>query len=175
VIQIKPRILDAIYRHALSSYPSECCGIVIGKKDAIVAAHRDRPIDLAQVFPCRNVYDDMHACDAAQFPRTSKTAYFIDPKDLFNVQKMARERGMEMKMIYHSHVDVGAYFSEEDKRQALMFVGAGSPSPGEATSPLPVYPGVYYFVVDITKDQVRGAKLFGWNVEKKDWAELSWS
>ena len=86
-------------------------------------------------------------------------------------------------MIYHSHINVGAYFSEEDKKQATYDGNL-------------LYPGVNYLVIDVTKDsadsgaarsaanavpdpvrvggEVRGAKLFGWNSEKKDFLELSW-
>lgn len=168
MIQIKSRVIDAIYRHALASYPSECCGIVIGKKNAGAeepsphsSGEATSPLQLDTVFPCRNIYDDMRAKDPEKFPRSSKTAYFLDPKDLFNIQKMARAANSEMKMIYHSHVDVGAYFSDEDKKQA-------------AYDGNPLYPGVMYLVVDVTKDKVRGAKLFGWNSENRDFTELNW-
>ncbi len=151
MIQIKLHLLDAIYRHALSEYPSECCGIVIGKKEI--------PDHFEMVFPCRNLQDEMHAKSPSDFPRTSKNAYFIDPNDLLRIQKMSRERGMELKIIYHSHTDAGAYFSEEDKRQAL--------DQGE-----PVYPGVRYLVVDVTEREVRGVKLFEWNNAKKCFVEI---
>ncbi len=158
---IKPRIVDAIYRHALSECPRECCGIVIGKKDD--------SLSFEQIFPCRNLQEDVHAKDPERFPRTSETAYFLSPDDLFKIQKIARNLSMEMKIIYHSHVNVGAYFSEEDKKQALY-------------ESKPIYPGVYYLVVDVTqkgsdsKQQgetpfVRGAKLFGWDESKKDFEE----
>ena len=154
MIQIKPRIIDAIYRHALAEYPSECCGIIIGKKDIADS------FDLS--FPCRNLQDEMHAKEPDRFPRTSQSAYFLNPKDLFQIQRMARERGMEMKIIYHSHVDVGAYFSAEDKKQATYEEKL-------------LYPGVRYLVIDVTKDKVRGLKLFSWNPEKKDFLELAFT
>ncbi len=154
MIQIKPRIIDAIYRHALSVYPSECCGIVIGKKGD--------PQSFEQTFPCSNLQDEMHTRDPQCFPRTSQTAYFLDPKELLKIQRIARNLTMEMRIIYHSHVDVGAYFSEEDKKRATY---DGNP----------LYPGVMYLVVDVTKDKTRGAKCFGWSTEEKDFAELEWS
>ena len=152
MIQIKTHLLDAIYRHAIHEYPSECCGIVIGKKD--IADHFE------MVFPCRNAQDEMHTKAPTDFPRTSKNAYFIDPNDLLRVQKMSRERGMEMKIIYHSHADAGAYFSEEDKKQAIV---EGNP----------VFPGVRYLIIAVTKNQVRGAKLFCWDDVKGDFVEAS--
>ena len=149
--KIKNHILDAIYRHALSEYPNECCGIVVGKKGVADSFEMS--------FPCRNLQDEMHEKEPECFTRTAKTAYFLSPKDLFEIQRITRERGMEMKMIYHSHVDVGSYFSDEDKKQATY---EGNPA----------FPGVVYLVADVTKDNVRGSKIFGWNSEKKDFLEL---
>jgi len=153
MILIKKRLIDAIYRHALSAYPSECCGIITGKKE--------NPLSLENAFPCRNLQDEMHAEEPQKFPRTSKTAYFLDPKDLFNIEKVARTKGEIVRIIYHSHVDVGSYFSEEDKKQATFESG-------------PLMPDVNYLVVDVVKDSVRGAKLFGWDSGKKDFVEIDW-
>ena len=152
MITIKPRILDAVYRHAIAEYPSECCGIVTGKKS------ESESFEMS--FPCRNLQNEMHAKDPKRFPRTSATAYFLDPNELFKIQKIARERGMEIKIIYHSHVNVGAYFSEEDKRQATY---EGSP----------LYHGVFYLVIDVAEKMVRSAKIFGWDTAKKDFVEFS--
>ncbi len=151
MICIKPRIIDAIYRHAQAEFPHECCGIVTGKKND--------PANFEQVFPCRNLQNEMHAKDPEKFPRTAETAYFLSPDDLFKIQKITRNLNMEMKMIYHSHVGVGAYFSAEDKKQATYENN-------------PVYPGVQYLVVDVKKDGVKDAKLFGWDDVKKDFVEI---
>ena len=153
MIKIKSRIIDALYRHAIAEFPSECCGVVMGKKGD--------PNSFEQSFPCRNLQNQKHTEDSQNFPRTAETAYFLDPQDLFRIQKLSREKGMEMKVIYHSHVNVGAYFSAEDKKQA-------------AYEGNPIYPGVYYLVIDVTKDSVRGAKLFEWDPTKKDFSEISW-
>ncbi len=175
MVTIKKRIIDAVYRHAISAYPSECCGIITGKKGI--------PASLENSFPCRNLQDEMHASDPQKFPRTSKTAYFLDPKDLLNIEKVARTKDEVIRIIYHSHVDVGSYFSDEDKKQAT-FDGS------------PLMPDVNYLVVDVTKDsadseadrfaadavpdsvrvrgKARGAKLFGWDSTKKDFLELAW-
>ena len=54
-----------------------------------------------------------------------------------------------MKIIYHSHIDVGAYFSPTDQAAAQM---DGEPS----------YP-VEYVVIDVQKDGPRGAAQFCWS------------
>jgi proteasome lid subunit RPN8/RPN11 len=97
----------------------------------------------------RNAYDALKAQDPEAFPRTARTAYQFDPKEWLRVNQEADELGERIACIYHSHADVGAYFSEEDRR-AATFDGA------------PLLPGVDYLVVAVNQARVEGAKLFRW-------------
>ena len=63
-----------------------------------------------------------------------------------------------MRVIYHSHVDVGDYFSAEDKRAALF--------EGE-----PLYP-VAYLVIDAMKNGVMGARLYTWHADQRDFVQV---
>ena len=130
--------LEIIFRHAEKEYPKECCGLVLGPLGQS---------GYSRVRPCRNVYDECHQKEPEHFPRTSRNAYFIDPSELLAVQKELRLQKQEIKIIYHSHVDTGAYFSEEDKRAALLN--------GESA-----YPGVDYGVVSVIAGKVAGAALY---------------
>lgn len=123
-------------------YPNETCGILTGPKD-----FKDR---VTKLYPCRNVQDEYHAQDPVSFPRTAATAYFIAPSDLLKIQKEARSKGCEMRVIYHSHVDAGDYFSEEDQKMALA-------------EGRPVYPGVFYLVISVIKKKSAAASLFAWD------------
>ena len=145
-VSIPPEVLEKIRSQAERDYPGETCGILIGRKT--------RPEEVNGVYPCRNVQDEYHAQDPAGFPRTSRTAYFIDPRDLLKIQKEARQRGCEFRVIYHSHVDAGAYFSEEDERTAL--------SEGR-----PAYPGVSYLVVSVKGGRAGEMSLFSWDENRK--------
>lgn len=138
---IGDEILEEMYLHAEDTYPSECCGVLLGQK-GINEIHALRR--------CKNVYDLYHEEDPFHYPRTSKTAYLIDPKELLAIQKETRTGKTEMKAIYHSHVEVGAYFSDEDKRVAT-FENA------------PLFPGVAYIVVSCRKGRSDGAALFSWD------------
>ena len=133
--------LQAIRAQAQRDYPNETCGILIGP-----VSDKEKITD---IFPCKNVQDPYHAEDPVNFPRTARTAYFIDPAELLKIQKAARGRQSEMRVIYHSHVDAGAYFSEDDQRIAL--------SEGE-----PAYPGVSYLVVSVMQGQAGAMNLFTW-------------
>jgi [CysO sulfur-carrier protein]-S-L-cysteine hydrolase len=128
-------VLDAIYAHAREGYPEEVCGFIVG----------DPGHESAEARRCDNRQNALHAEDPVAFPRDARTAYNIGAKDLFFLDRSQRSE-RPVRIIYHSHVDVGAYFSAEDERAATV--------DGEL-----LYP-VDYLVVDVQKDGVRGAKLF---------------
>lgn len=105
---------------------------------------------LSRLRPCRNAQDDYHMRDPERFPRTSRSGYFIDPRELMRVYKEAGEEGEEIRIIYHSHIDTGAQFSEEDLRVA-------------APEGQPAYPGVEYLVISVREGQVGESLLFHWD------------
>ena len=91
--------------------------------------------------------------------RDARTAYNLGAGDLFKLGKSLR--GEEpAKIIYHSHVDVGAYFSDTDQAAAVM---DGEPS----------YP-VEYVVIDVQKDRVGGAAQFAWDATARRYVEVGW-
>ena len=145
-VLIPEEFLEKICKQAEKDYPHETCGILVGPKT--------RPEKVTAIFPCENVQDRYHTHDPVSFPRTARTAYFIDPRDLLRIQKAARVKEEEMRIIYHSHTDAGAYFSEEDQRIAL--------SEGE-----PAYPGVSYLVVSVLEKKALEAKIFSWDRKGK--------
>jgi proteasome lid subunit RPN8/RPN11 len=141
-VSIPRDFIDQIRRQAEKDYPRETCGILVGpqnEKEKVTA-----------IYPCRNVQDEYHTLDPVNFPRTAETAYFIDPKDLLRIQREAREKQGEMRVIYHSHVNAGAYFSEEDQRIALA---EGKPA----------YPGVSYIVISVREGKAGEGSLFHWD------------
>lgn len=150
-VSIPPGYLEKIRIQAQRDYPRETCGILIGPKN--------QKEQVVGIYPCRNVQDKYHAEDPVSFPRDSRTAYFIDPRDLLAIQKEARKRGSEIRVIYHSHVDAEAYFSEEDQRIAL--------SEGQ-----PAYPGVSYLVVSVKAGQAREASLFAWDENRRTFSKV---
>jgi proteasome lid subunit RPN8/RPN11 len=143
-----PAALAEIYAHARRDYPRECCGIVFGPRDSVAA---DR------VRACVNIQDQLHAEDPGQHPRDARTAYRFDTAELFALDKSLRG-ATPAKIIYHSHVDVGAYFSETDQAAARM---------GDE----PAYP-VEYVVVDVKSDGVHGAAQFAWDDTQKSYVEV---
>jgi proteasome lid subunit RPN8/RPN11 len=128
--EIPASALTEIYAHAREGYPEEVCGFILQG---------------GQVRRCENHQNKLHARDPETFPRTAAMAYTLGFADLrFMEDSFKTER--PVRMIYHSHVEVGAYFSAEDERAATW--------EGELIHP------VDYLVVDVKSDGVHGAKLF---------------
>ncbi len=105
-LKIRGTVLEAIRRHAEEAYPSESCGFVTGP--SAVAPLLDEAV------PAENEADKYHAHDPERFPRTSRTYFKINEAKAIRLFEQGREGGAPVKVIYHSHCDAGAYFSEED-------------------------------------------------------------
>jgi proteasome lid subunit RPN8/RPN11 len=151
---IPPQVLADIYAHARTTYPEECCGFLLGP-------HGSPAID--EVRRCVNEQNRYHALDPQRFPRTARTAYYLGGKDLrVLLESLSSQR--PVKIIYHSHPDVGAYFSAEDTRAAL-----GREPDATAT---PQYP-VDHIVIDAQADHVAGAKLFRWDPPQRAFMQVT--
>jgi proteasome lid subunit RPN8/RPN11 len=140
-----PDELAQIRAQAEAEYPAECCGVLL---------LRPNPRADRLLLPCRNIQDELHAKDAARHPRDSRTAYFIDPKDLLSIGRREGQ-GYSVAAIYHSHIDAGAYFSATDKRNALVN--------GE-----PAYPEAVYVVLSVAGGTVVDERAFVWDPGTRD-------
>ena len=105
-LRIRAEVLADIEAHALAEYPSECCGFVTGPADD--------PTLLDAGIREVNEADKYHRIDPETFPRTSKTYFKINELRAARTFEAAEKEGRPVKVIYHSHCDAGAYFSEED-------------------------------------------------------------
>jgi len=100
MIRIQPEPWAAMVSHARETYPNECVGAMLGSTEgdskSVVAA-----------MPLPNAFE------GAQAQR-----YELRPADLKAADRAARERGMDLIGIYHSHPDCAAYFSQTDLRNS---------------------------------------------------------
>ncbi len=142
--------VEAVTRQAVEEYPREACGVVL-----VRGAER-------RLLRCRNDQDALHARDPRRHPRDARTAYHIADADRLTMVRLEQE-GFTPAVIYHSHVEAGAYFSETDKRQALMN--------GE-----PIYPEATYVVVSVVGGRVEALNGFRWDPGAQDFrpVEVSW-
>jgi len=146
---LTPDELTAIHRHAQAQYPAECCGVVLV---------RDGSAPVRRVLACRNIQDELHQRDPARFPRTSRTAYYIAHNDLLEIGRREGE-GFAVRVIYHSHVDADAYFSETDRRNALV--------DGE-----PAYPSATYVVVSVRGGDAVETRAHRWSESQREFVEV---
>jgi proteasome lid subunit RPN8/RPN11 len=133
---ITPTQWASIAAACTASYPNEACGLFVGKS-----------WDAAELVPMENIQDAYHSRDPVRYPRQSRTAYLMHPLRLMEHV----ERGGGLLAIWHSHCEVGAYFSAEDVKVALG---------GEDA---PIWPGTAYLVMSCRNRQVDGAKWFEWD------------
>ncbi len=61
-----------------------------------------------------NEADKYHKLDPETFPRTSRTYFKINELRAAKAFDAGEKNGRPIKVIYHSHCDAGAYFSQED-------------------------------------------------------------
>lgn len=99
-------VLNDIEAHAIECYPSESCGFVSGPAN-------DVPRLDASVREV-NEADKFHKLDPITFPRTSTTYFKINELRAARAFDQGAASGRPIKVIYHSHCDAGAYFSQED-------------------------------------------------------------
>jgi proteasome lid subunit RPN8/RPN11 len=143
---IPPDALMHIVGHAQAAYPAECCGLLL--EDAS-GARRFQPI--------RNVAGTAEGAVTSQ--RSQRDGYVMDPKALLDALEAAEQAGGRLWAIVHSHPDVGAYFSNEDRSMAL----------GGADAPL--WPGVHYLVVSVRAGRVDGARIYTWDDASREFRE----
>ncbi|MEO0647042.1 MAG: M67 family metallopeptidase [Cyanobacteria bacterium J06650_10] len=130
MLELSSQQIADISAHAEQAYPEECCGLMVGK----IMPQADSQTKLTykhivQLFPMSNEWtaDTLPAEDSTiEVARsmsdnpifTRARRYWIDPKDMLQVQKQARAQGLNILGIYHSHPDHVAEPSECDRSRA---------------------------------------------------------
>lgn len=100
MIEIERKPWHAMLLHAERTYPNECCGAMLGR----IAGEKKIVIE---AVPLDNV-----------FTGEQRHRYELRPEDLLAADKAARERGLDLVGIFHSHPDCNAYFSETDLKNS---------------------------------------------------------
>ena len=107
--------LQAIQTYAESTYPEECCGLLLGQRSGDEKT-------LSEVLPTPNTWDS-DAADAfqsideslSQRASSKRNRFTIAPEVMLKAQKDARDRNLDIIGIYHSHPDHPAVPSEFDR------------------------------------------------------------
>jgi len=78
-VHIRREVVEQILAHARAEAPLECCGLLLGTRDRLEAA-----------LPARNLL-------------ASPARFEVDPVDHFGAIRRARDLGVEVVGVYHSH------------------------------------------------------------------------
>ena len=116
----------------------EVCGFLLRRDGAL------------HVVPVPNAADRYHAVDPVRFPRTSREAYLMDPRAQLRALRELDATGGAVVAVWHSHVEVGAYFSAKDRADA-------------AVEGQPAVPGAEYLVLGVRGGRVTEVRRFTWD------------
>ncbi|MBF0519931.1 MAG: Mov34/MPN/PAD-1 family protein [Nitrospirae bacterium] len=137
-LKLNKETLLQIFKHAVSTYPEECCGIVTKNGQT------------EKVHFCKNIQNELHKSDPERHCRTAATAYAIDRDEAQRIFSEVHASGGTVAAFYHSHPDHEAYFSEEDVAAQTVF--------GE-----PEFPDALQIVVSVRLGIINNHKCFYWN------------
>lgn len=103
-LRVAPSATAIMHAHAERAFPEECCGILVGQDDDATGRH------VVDAWPVDNEKDS---------ERTRR--YLIPPDALLHAEKRAREAGVDVVGIYHSHPDHPSRPSTFDRDHAMPF------------------------------------------------------
>src|SRR5579883_2371050 len=120
----------------------ESCGFLIGPAT--------EPLHVDGIVPMVNRANALHRLDPERYPRTGRTYFDIDSMKFEAAIRRGEAEGRPVKVLYHSHLDVGAYFSPTDAEVAKM---GGAEPPWDLA----------YLVTSVRAGVVDDRKLFVWD------------
>ncbi|HTA84801.1 MAG TPA: M67 family metallopeptidase [Silvibacterium sp.] len=100
MLKLNEQVYDAIRHHGEETYPHECCGVLLGRSE-------DGVNEVEEAVRAGNTRTD-----------SAHNRYNIAPQELVKIQRMGRERGMDIVGFYHSHPDHPAQWSATDFAEA---------------------------------------------------------
>jgi len=151
-LRIAKALLERVDEQAIAGYASdeESCGLLLGPvSDATL---------LDEIVPMVNRASVLHRMDPETYPRTPRTYFDIDPLKFARAIEKGEAEGRPVKVLYHSHLDVGAYFSDTDALAAKM--GGDDPAYDLA-----------YLVTSVKASGVDDRKLFVWRPDARTFVE----
>ncbi|HZO11618.1 MAG TPA: Mov34/MPN/PAD-1 family protein [Polyangiaceae bacterium] len=155
-LRITRAALDAVERDARRGFDAdeEACGYVRGPAtDALLC-------DEAVSMP--NLANKLHSIDPETYFRTGRSFFAFNEKKFDDAVRRGDREGRPIKVLYHSHVEAGAYFSATDR--AVMSMGEPPNEEGGACvlGPGPAWP-LAFLVVSVRRSGVDDHKLFVWD------------
>jgi proteasome lid subunit RPN8/RPN11 len=151
-LRVPREVIERVDEEARAAYArdEESCGLLTGPaSDALLAD---------AVVPMENRANKLHRLDPETYPRTGRMYFDLNPLAFERAVRDGEASGRPVKVLYHSHLDVGAYFSETDAQAATM--GGDEPAYDLA-----------YLVTSVRQGVVDDRKLFVWDVSARRFVE----
>ncbi|MCC6526035.1 MAG: Mov34/MPN/PAD-1 family protein [Polyangiaceae bacterium] len=154
-VVIRPRALAALEAAVLAGYgcDEEACGYLAGP-----AAE---PLVCDEHVALENLARRLHARDPVTYFRSARTYFEVDLYAFEGAHTRALAAARPIKVLYHSHLDTGAYFSPTDK--AAMSRGH---VPEHEGGPAVLGPGPYwplaFLVTSVAAGRIAEHRLFVW-------------
>ncbi len=152
-LRITRSTMDDIERAGREAYgrDEEACGYLEGPlSDPLLC---DRAVVL------ENLANKYHEVDPEGHPRTGREYFKINGRKFEKAILGAGDNGRAVKVFFHSHLDCGAYFSEEDAASMTMGGEAG-----------PAY-SLSYLVTAVDEGKATDHRLFIYNEETQTFDE----
>lgn len=160
-VRITRGALAAIVADAERGYAvdEEACGYLVGPAG-------DGACDEAVAM--ENVANKLHRADPETYFRSARTFFAFNERKFERAIEGGEAAGRPVKVLYHSHLDAGAYFSPTDR--AVMSMGEAPTEEGGdiALGPGPAWP-LAFLVTSVRATGVDDHKLFVW--DGNDFAE----
>jgi proteasome lid subunit RPN8/RPN11 len=126
MITISEELLVEIRQHGVRDYPYECCGLLLG---SYIGAGKI----VKETYPISNAREES----------AKRNRFLIEPQELMQGERYARDKNLEVVGFYHSHPDCPAVPSQYDLEHA--------------------WPTYSYIIVSTRADQA--TDLFSWEQE----------
>ncbi len=147
--------LAAVEQDALAGYArdEEACGYLRGPAGDARCDEHQRMV---------NVANKLHALDPETYFRTGRMYFAFNEKKFADAVDASAREGRPVKVLYHSHLDAGAYFSPTDA--AVMSMGE---PPAVEGGPIVMGPGpawpLAFLVTSVRAGKVDEHRLFLWD------------
>jgi proteasome lid subunit RPN8/RPN11 len=153
-LRVTQAVLARVEEEAVAAYgrDEESCGLLTGpSEDALL---------VDAIVPMENRANKLHRLDPETYPRTGRMYFDIDPLKFERAVREGEANARPVKVLYHSHLDVGAYFSPTDAEAATM--GGDAPTYDLA-----------YLVTSVRAGVVDDRKLFIWDDGSRTFVETT--
>lgn len=148
---LSAEIVVEMYRVVEPAWPHEGCGFVF-----------ESAMDgVWKVIPTQNRAQLLHEKDPERYPRGAGDWFEPDMKPWFR----AVRDGSSPVIIFHSHPDGEAYFSEDDVESALFRDDAGGVRER--------HEGVWHMVISVRQARALGAALFIFSAGSRSFVEVA--